>query len=176
MHAYSRSLFHSVVSAVCVGSIHVGVAQGATNEAPAQPIKGAWVQLPSKPNGSGVVLAHRGPNQPLDVGQPSLVELRFEGSPGARLVLKAPTGVTVRLADGSALPDEMEVPAAGLTLRVQPLTQGLHYLVVVTTRGARQSVHAVPLKVGSAAPQLKRDGQVTTTPSGEAVISLPARP
>lgn len=134
-----------------------------------------WVRLPSKHNGSGVALAHRLPKQ-LDVGQPATVQLRFEGAAGARLSLRAPAGVAVRLADGRPLPDTMDVPADGLNLQVQPLAQGLHYLVVTTARNGRRSVQTVPLKVGGATPSLVHDGALKTTPSGEAVISLPARP
>lgn len=152
----------------------VGGAWAAAAAAPAT--MGDWVRLPAKHNGSGVALSHRLPKQPLDVGQPATVELRFEGTPGARVSLRAPAGVAVRLADGSALPEAMDIPAGGMSVQVQPLAEGLHYLVVSTTRNGRRSVQAVPLKVGGAAPQLAHDGKVDTTPAGEAVISLPARP
>lgn len=174
MHSL-RPSFCALLAAVLLA----GPLAAAAHE-PARPAKhaamGDWMRLPAKHNGSGVDLSARLPKQPLDVGQPAPVQLRFDGAAGARLALRAPAGVSVQLADGSALPVDMEVPDGGLTLQVQPLAQGLHYLVVTTTRGGRRSVQAVPLKVGGATPQLPHDGQATTTPSGEAVISLPARP
>src|SRR5688572_137209 len=65
--------------------------------------KGAWTLAPAKPNGSGIVLRYDVPAR-LSVGQTATVRLRFDrvNADGARVELKAPEGVTVTLADGSA--------------------------------------------------------------------------
>lgn len=52
---------------------------------------------------------------------------------------------------------------------------GMQYLDVVTRQGTRSSVQSVALPVGSGAVALKSEGKPVTTPSGEKVISLPAK-
>lgn len=171
-----RAPLAALLAAMLLAGAHAAADAGDRAQPTAAPAMGNWVHVTGKHNGSGVALSHRQPKQPLDVGQAAPVQLRFEGEPGARLALRAPPGVNVRLADGRPLPEEMEVPAGGLALQVQPLAQGLHYLVVTTTRAGRRNVQAVPLKVGRGTPKLSHDGRPATSPSGEAVISLPARP
>jgi hypothetical protein len=52
---------------------------------------------------------------------------------------------------------------------------GVQYLDIITRQGTRASVKSVSVAVGGAAPQLKREGSLTVTPSGERVISMPAQ-
>lgn len=140
--------------------------------------QGAWTLAPAKPQGSGIVLRHDVPTR-LSVGQTATVRLRFDrvSADGARVELKAPDGVTITLADGSAA-TSVALPrdrATTLELRVTPQADGVHYLDVFTSQNGRSSAQSVALKVGTAAAAMKRNGVAQTTPAGEKVISLPAQ-
>jgi hypothetical protein len=154
------------------------LAHGDPSHQPKAVKRGAWTLAPAKPQGSGIVLRHDVPAR-LSVGQTATVRLRFDrvSADGARVELKAPDSVTITLADGSVvtsvvLPRERETT---LELRVTPQADGVHYLDVFTTQNGRSSAQSVALKVGSTAAAMKRNGVAQTTPSGEKVISLPAR-
>lgn len=146
----------------------------------AKPAKArAWVQAPRKHNGPSVRLSYSVPAQ-LAVSQAASVRLMFEGvaQDDTRVSIKSPDGsVSVTQADGSATTD-VALPRGHTTLidlRVTPSIEGLHYIDVFTSQGAFSGVQSVPLKVGSGKLQFKPNGTVQTTPSGERVISLPAK-
>jgi hypothetical protein len=46
---------------------------------------------------------------------------------------------------------------------------------VITTQAGRSSIVQIPVKVGAGAAKREKQGTVQTAPSGERVISLPAK-
>jgi hypothetical protein len=95
----------------------------------------------------------------------------------------------VTAADGASV--EVRNPATGqllyssrlnrgesrtVSVDIAGTSEGMQYLDIVTRQGTGASVQSVAVSVGGARPVLKREGQLKVTPSGEAVISLPAKP
>ncbi|MEO6362890.1 MAG: hypothetical protein ABIO71_06650 [Caldimonas sp.] len=139
-----------------------------------------WTRAASaKANGSGVRLSY---NVPLALlpGRTGSVQLQFSGVTGddARVEWRAPEGSSVSSAVlGTAT--SMALPRGETTtvlLDVTPAADGMAYLDVFTTQGGRTTAQSVPLKVGTGAIRLKREGTLLTSPSGEKVISLPSTP
>ncbi|MEO7057470.1 MAG: hypothetical protein ABI281_00305 [Caldimonas sp.] len=139
----------------------------------------AWTEAASKHNGSGVRLAYAVPAG-LQPGQTGTVELRFSGvtDDDARVEWRAPAGGSaVSAQTGTAT--SMALPRGQVTtlaLDVSVAADGMAYLDVFTTQAGRGSAQSVPIKVGSGAVLLKRDGAMQTGPAGEKVISLPSTP
>lgn len=138
-----------------------------------------WKTAAAKHNGSGIRLDYSVPTAMLP-GRTGSVQLRFGGVTGddARVEWRAPAGGSVSsavhgTATSVALPRGQ---ATTLFLDVTPAADGMAYLDVFTSQGGRTSAQSVPLKVGSGAVVLKRDGAAQTMPSGEKVISLPSTP
>jgi hypothetical protein len=107
---------------------------------------------------------------------------------GEAFTLKLRVG-KVTAAEGASL--EVREPASGklvfstrlnagetrnLDVPYTATRDGMQYLDVITRQGQRSSVQSVALAVGSGAVELKSEGKPLTTPSGEKVISLPAKP
>lgn len=138
-----------------------------------------WTDATAKHNGSGVRLAYAVPAG-LQPGQTGTVELRFSGvtADDARVEWRAPAGASVVSAQaGSAT--SMALPPGQVTtisLDVTVAADGMAYLDVFTTQAGRGSAQSVPIKVGSGAVLLKREGAMQTGPAGEKVISLPSTP
>lgn len=125
----------------------------------------------SKGGGSGVVLRYTVP-QRIALGETVAVRLSFSGvsaAEGAAVeVIEADGGrrlLALQLAQGER---------RDVDLSYTGRTDGMQYLNVTTTQGGRTTVQQVPLAVGSGKRALKQDGTRQVTPSGEAVISLPA--
>jgi hypothetical protein len=151
-------------------------AERATGQATATAWKSAAA---AKHNGSGVRLDYSVPAA-LSPGRTGSVQLRFSGVSGddARVEWRAPAGSSVSSASLGAA-TSMALPRGQVTtvlLDVTPTADGMAYLDVFTSQGGRTSAQQVPLKVGSGAVVLKRDGAAQTSPSGEKVISLPSTP
>lgn len=137
----------------------------------------AHAKMGQKAKGSGVLADAEGSGK-MDVGQPSRMTLVFHGAhmDGATATVQPPRGVTVTRLDGT--------PVGEVALKVGRQTRldvwvtasddGLQYLDVTTLQDGRASVRSLPLKVGSGAVKLKSNGQVVMTPSGEAIVSMPA--
>lgn len=130
---------------------------------------------PAKHNGSGIVLAYEAPAR-AELNQASVLTLRLSGiaAEGASIELRAPAGLTVTPSGGTiALPRGVETT---LALSVTPTAHGVHYLDVFTRQNGRISAHSIAVSTGTATTQhLKRAGSAQTTPSGERIVSLPAR-
>lgn len=140
---------------------------------------GPWVQAPSKHSGSGIRLRYRTPDA-VQPGEAITLELQFSGvtAPDAQVELRGPEGSSLSAADGSAL-SRVALPVGQTTtvaVRLVPTGDGLQTLDVFTSQAERSSVQSVPVKVGSGRKQLKTQGKLETTPSGEKVISLPSTP
>ena len=139
-----------------------------------------WTPLAmAKHNGSGVRVAYAVPVA-LQPGRTGSVQLQFSGvgADDARVEWRGPQGSLVSSALLGAA-SSMALPAGQVTtlvLDVTPAADGMAYLDVFTSQGGRTSAQSVPLKVGSGAVHLKRDGNAQTMPSGEQVISLPSQP
>ena len=170
-----------LAAAGCTALIACAQAGGSGDAAPAAAKEGAagsWTQAAAKPNGSGVRLAYNvAPMQPGRVGS---VQLRLSGvtADDARVEWRAPAGgVVTSAAVGAAT--SMSLPRGQVTTQLLDVTaaaDGMAYLDVFTTQGGRTTAQSVPLKVGSGAIVLKREGTAQTMPSGEKVISLPSQP
>lgn len=159
------------------------VLAAASGDAPSPKAKTAaragWVDAPAgKHNGSGIRVSYNAPA--MQPGQTATVQLQFSGVTGddASVVWRAPEGGSVSAAaPGGA--SSMALPrgqVSTLTLQVTPGADGLAYLDVFTVQQGRGSALSVPLKVGSGAARLKREGTTMKTPSGEVVTALPSTP
>jgi hypothetical protein len=140
--------------------------------AAATPAEGKPAAMPQgKGNSSGVLMRQVVPEK-IALGESVVLKLTFSGvtaADGAGVevtdLATRTTLLSVRLAQGEQ--KTIELPYTGRT-------DGLQFIVVTTTQAGRSSVQSVPLRVGSGEARLKAEGQRRATPSGEAVISLPA--
>ncbi len=135
---------------------------------------------------SPVQISYRVIGTPI-VGSPVALDMQFISAMGT-----APYTVTFRVNDPTAM-QMPEAQSASISISpssrnesvarqvtVVPLREGRLYLnvvaVVETESGSMQSVIAVPIQVGPAAPrQLLENGEVTTTDKGELIRTLPAK-
>lgn len=140
--------------------------------------KSGHAAIGQKANGSGVKLSATTPKS-IAIGQATLVTLSFEApsSDGAVAKVRVPAGVSVTRADGSALGDIALTrgQATKVDLLVNAQNDGMQFLDVTTTQAGRSSIQSVPLKVGTGALVMKSNGNVITTPTGERIVSMPAK-
>lgn len=138
----------------------------------------AHATLGQKPNGSGVRFTSQVPKN-LKVGQATKVTLNFAPAlaSDASATVRMPDGLSARRADGSPLVDMALKPDQPTTVDVWVTAKddGRQYFDVSTTRDGRTSVQSVALQVGTGAVQLKPNGTLITTPSGEKIVSMPAQ-
>ncbi len=136
-------------------------------------------RAPMKANGTGLVLRYATPDT-IKAGQatPLRIELSGASSEGASVELRASSPDIVVTQDGRAVQGPIAL-ARGATHRIDLLVtapaDGAHHLTVVMSQGGRVAVSAVALVVGNGAVVRKTEGKVETTPSGERVISMPAK-
>lgn len=140
--------------------------------------KSGHAAIGQKANGSGVKLSANTPKS-IAIGQATLVTLSFDAvtSDGAVANVRAPAGVTVTRADGSPLTDIALTRGQAMSVDVMVNAQGdgMQFLDITTTQAGRSSVQSVPLKVGTGKMVLKSNGNVVTTPTGERIVSMPAK-
>jgi hypothetical protein len=135
---------------------------------------------------SPVQITYRVIGTPI-VGSPVALDLQFRSALGV-----LPYKVTYRVNDPTAmqLPESQSATvtispssddeSVARQVTVVPLREGRLYLnvaaVIETKSGSMQSVIAVPIQVGAAAPrQLLENGEVTTDENGELIRTLPAK-
>ena len=154
-------------------------AEGATAKADVLAARTSEVQSP-------VQITYRVIGTPI-VGSPVALDLQFKSTLGT-----TPYKVTYRVNDPTAMQmpesqsasvsispsSDNELVARQVT--VVPLREGRLYLnvaaVVETESGSMQTVIAVPIQVGPAAPrQIIENGVVTTDADGELIRTLPAK-
>ncbi len=144
----------------------------------ADAVQSGHAAIGQKANGSGVKLSATTPKN-IAIGQAALVTLTFDAPSGDDAVAKVrvPAGVTVTRADGSALGDIALTrgQATKVDLLVNAQNDGMQFLDVTTMQSGRSSIQSVPLKVGSGTLVMKSNGNVITTPSGERIVSMPAK-
>jgi hypothetical protein len=146
-----------------------------TATVPISPMKRA----PMKANSTGLVLRYAAPDT-LKAGQatPLRIELSGASSEGASVELRASSPDIVVTQDGRAVQGPIAL-ARGATRTIDLLVtapaDGAHHLTVLMSQGGRVAVSALPLKVGTGAVLRKTEGTVEVTPSGERVISMPAK-
>jgi hypothetical protein len=179
------SLRPIALAAGCVAlaaAVHAADAKSSSKTAPAERAKSAegWISAaPGKANASGIRLRYQ-VSPALLPGQMGIVKLQFSGvtRDDAKVEWRAPAGSSWRGPEGIT-GSSMLLPPGQVTtiaLEITPAADGMAYLDVFTSQGGRASAQSVPLKVGSGAIQLKREGTLQTTPGGEKVISLPSTP
>jgi hypothetical protein len=152
----------------------------AARKAPAQTTAAAALKrAPSKANSTGLVLHYAAPDT-LKAGQatPLRIELSGVSSDGASVELRASSPDIVITQDGRAMQGPIAL-ARGATRTIDLLVtapaDGAHHLTVLMSQGGRVAVSALTLEVGTGPVTRKTEGKVETTPSGERVISMPAK-
>jgi hypothetical protein len=127
-----------------------------------------------KPNDSGVTVQYRVDATP-QIGRGTPVVLQFDGvsgADGASVRLSADPGLTISGSDTLALPAGKRTTT---TVTVVSDRDGLTYLNVFITQGSAMSAISIPIQTGTAAPVLKSNGELKSTPDGENIISMPAK-
>lgn len=175
----SRPLVSLVLLAAGAGLVPAALAGGDPTAKPtARTAAAGWVAAPAaKHNGSGIRLGYRVPAG-LQPGQATTVQLQFSAATAddARAEWRM-SGTAGALAPSAASSVALtRGQPTTVSVAVTPAADGMAYLDVFTTQGGRTSAQSVPLKVGSGAVVLKRQGVAQTMPSGEKVISLPSSP
>ena len=135
---------------------------------------------------SPVQITYRVIGTPI-VGSPVALDLQFKSALGT-----TPYKVSYRVNDPTAM-QMPEAQSASMSIApsssdeavsrqvtVVPLREGRLYLnvaaVVETESGSMQTVIAIPIQVGAAAPrQILENGELTTDENGELIRTLPAR-
>ncbi len=140
--------------------------------------KSSHAALGQKPNGSGVSMRATTPKS-FAIGQPTRITINFGAADGdgATAKLQAPAGATITRVDGSAI-SEIALArgrATSVDVFVTAQADGMQYVDVTTSQAGRFSVQSIALKVGSGALNHKPSGALMTTPSGEKIISMPAK-
>jgi len=134
----------------------------------------AMQPTPAKPNGNGIEVRYRLEAVP-QAGQPLQVSLAFSsphpgGEPTAWFTL---TGGLAWAAEAPAVLALSDGAPTRQQVTVLPPADGIGYLNVFTRQDGIDSVTAIPVRVGKAAPSLRQPGAVKTSPGGDRVISLP---
>ncbi len=127
-----------------------------------------------KANGSGVTLQYR-VDGATQVGTAVTVVLQFDGvtdPQGASVRFTVDDGLTLR---GSSTLSLQAGKSTSATVSIVSDREGLAFLNVFTIQNGRSSATSVPIQTGTVAPLMKSQGQIQVTPSGEAIISLPAK-
>lgn len=128
----------------------------------------------AKRGGSGVNVAYRveGAAQP---NVPARITVELSGvtaREGASAAFSAEEPAWLHSAAAHSLkPNQTSTASLELTAP----SDGMYFVNVTTTQAGRSSVVQIPVKVGAGAAKLEKQGAVQTTPSGERVISLPAK-
>lgn len=176
----STRLFALLGCAAMAASAQAGGDPAASHGAARAKHSSHWTKAAAaKHNGSGIRLSYIVPAG-MQPGQSARVQLQFSGvtADDASVEWRGPAGSNVSSAQLGAA-SSMALPAGQVTaisLDITPAADGMAYLDVFTSQGGRGSAQSVPLKVGSGAVHLKREGTMQTAPSGEKVISLPSTP
>jgi hypothetical protein len=142
-------------------------------------VAGKMRQASMKANSTGLVLRYAAPDT-LKAGQatPLRIELSGASSDDASFALRASSpDIVITTPDGRALQGPIAL-ARGATRTIDLLVTapaGVHHLSVVMSQGGRSAVSALAFKVGTGAVSRKTEGNVEVTPSGERVISMPAK-
>jgi hypothetical protein len=128
----------------------------------------------AKKGGSGVNVAYRieGAAQP---NVPARITVELSGvtaQEGATAAFSAEEPAWLQGAAALRLKPNQTTTAS---LELTASSDGMYFVNVATTQAGRSSVVQIPVKVGAGAAQLQKQGTVQTTPSGEQVISLPAK-
>lgn len=143
-----------------------------------------WMTARSKHNGSGIVTRYKVQGVP-QIGQSIVVDMAFAPVGSEAVQAKAEIRPSEKL--GMAVPTNMSKTDQGAqiqlsksrntqtSLTVTPRSEGLHQLIVTTTRDGRSSVVSIPVLVGALPASLPTLGEKQTTASGEKIIVMPAK-
>ncbi len=166
---------------IAASSAQAGAAGEATarKSAASPSATAAMKRAPMKANSTGLVLRYAAPDR-LEAGlaTPVRIELSGAASDGARVELRTSSPDIVVTHNGRAVQGPIALQRGAtrtIDLLVTASAEGLHHLSVLMSQGGRSSVSAVPLQVGRGAVLRKTEGKVEVTPSGERVISMPAK-
>ncbi|MEJ8845715.1 hypothetical protein [Variovorax rhizosphaerae] len=137
-------------------------------------VKRKMTRAVKKKNGSGVDVQYSVDGS-VGVGQAATVEIQFDGitdPAGGSARFSADAGLTLAGAGDLQLPPGQTTT---VTLRATPGSEGIAYVNVFTTQNGLSSAISIPVQVGASAPKLRSAGELQKQPTGEAVISMPAR-
>jgi hypothetical protein len=142
--------------------------------APLQADARGFAHTTAKRGGSGVHVAYRieGAAQP---NVPARITVELSGvtaQQGASASFSAEEPAWLRSAAALTLRPNQRHTA---TLEVTAPADGMYFVNVITTQAGRSSIVQIPVKVGAGAAKREKQGTVQTAPSGERVISLPAK-
>jgi hypothetical protein len=136
-----------------------------------------WLTAPSKKGGSGVVVRYKIDSTPT-VGKPLPVTLNLSGvnsESGATIALEA-KDAGLNMDKQRSTPQKLaSYQATAMSLSVTPQSEGTFYITVTTEQEGRSSVTMIPIRVGHGKIAMKSSGQLTITPEGEKIISMPAK-
>jgi hypothetical protein len=160
----------------------------ASTSVPVAPVKPGRDEAISALHGAPVIVHYRVIGAPV-VGQPVVIDLRFESALGVQ-----PLDISYRTNDTTALqmaesqllsttvspiPGEESAAFAAQQVTVIPMREGRLYLNVAaqieTDTGSWSSVTAVPIEVGVGPRELQDNGVVTTDENGNLIRTLPAK-
>jgi hypothetical protein len=154
--------------------IQIGTAKKTINK-PAIP--GNWITTPSKKGGSGVVVRYKIDGTPT-IGKALPVTLSLSGinsESGATIALEA-KDAGLNMDKQRSTPQKLaSYQATAMSLSVTPQSEGTFYITVTTEQEGRSSVTMIPIRVGHGKIAMKSSGQLTITPEGEKIISMPAK-
>jgi hypothetical protein len=132
----------------------------------------ALITLPMKKIGNGVAIAYRFDGAPA-VGKPLIVRISITSKTDAQ--------VTASVREGLVLsnPKQVLLSKAGLTtehsVMVVPQAEGRFYLNLLSLANGHGAASGIAIQVGNKPAQMKTVGKVQVSPSGERVISVPAK-
>ncbi len=139
-----------------------------------------WLRVTQKHNGSGVQLRYRILSEPR-VGQ--AVRVQIELASGGEALASLRVDKSLNLNAGAAWQKsstglDMPLTKPGKTYQtvvVTPDSDGLHFIYLTTTQDSKTSVASIAIRVGDAPIAAPTIGEKVTTPSGEKIISMPAK-
>ena len=132
-----------------------------------------FTALPVKKGGSGVEISYRLEGTP-EPGTPVVVHLTISSRTDAQVRLRGGEGLVINGSDRVLMSAAGEVTQHRIELT--PKAQGRLYLYLESIANGRGSASAIAVQVGKMEAQRKPAGNVQSMPSGERVISVPAKP
>jgi hypothetical protein len=172
----SAALLAAIV-ALTPGAAAADVSSRTTKAEP--PAAAGFVQAKIKRgSNTGLTLRYAAPTV-MKAGVASALRIEVAGarSADARIELRPSSPDLSLTQNGIEVREVMLSPGQTHTLELQATASvdGLYHVTVVLHQGGRSAVSAVAMKAGSGTVSMKSEGAVQTTPSGERVISMPAK-
>ncbi len=140
----------------------------------------SWIRLVQKHNGSGVKLRYRFLDEPRS-GQILRIELEIAAQENALVSLRQDSSLVMNMDNAwekTRTGADLRLAKSGKTrhiVSVMPKAEGLYFVDVTTSQGDKTSVASIAVKVGDAPVATPTIGEKIVTPTGEKIISMPAK-